>query len=156
VYRAQALSRALLVRRADLRHRTTADRIGTCHQEEQQHAKGVQIAALIGVTALQQLGRHVKWCARRLRTSGRVLPRHLLVTRAKVHQHDSTALLAHDVAGGDVAMQEPRRMHRRQGTGEIESDGRGLARAKLPLLGDNLVQGSAADELHPDPDLPVS
>ena len=87
------------------------------------------------------------------RARGRVVP---LVAGAEVHQDDATAVLAHDVAGGHIAMQQPGAVHRGQRATQVRADARGLARAQRALLLDDLLQRAAADELHPDADRAVA
>ena len=140
---------------ANLVQRSAADGEVSADHVEEQHPQAVDIRARVGGTASEHLGGHVE---RRARHRGPALGRRqpLVVPRAEIHQHDPPAVLAHHVAGGDVAMEQAGRVHGRQRPAQVEPHAGRLARAERPLLLDQLLQRAPADELHPDADHAVA
>ena len=74
---------------------------------------------------------------------------------AEVHQHEAAALFADDVLRLDVAMDEAGGVDRGQRPAQVLAEQRRLAAAERALPLQQLLEGVAADELHPQPDAAV-
>ena len=74
---------------------------------------------------------------------------------AEIHQHEPSALFADDVLRLDVAMDEAGGVDRRQRPAQVLAEQRRLAPAEGALPLEQLFEGVAADELHPQPDAAV-
>ena len=72
---------------------------------------------------------------------------------AEIHQHDAPVVGEHHVLGLDVAVHETGVVHGAEGAGELDADGRHLARREGAALGHCLVQRASPDELHPQADV---
>ena len=149
---AQARPRPLAVGLTDVRERSTGDRIAARDQVIKERSQCIDVGTLVGHATCKQLGSHVERGAHDVGTRSRRGISLVLVTGAEIHQDDAAAFLAHDVAGGYIAVQQSGTVHGRQGLAQIDADRRRLPRAERPLLLDDLMQGAAADELHPDAD----
>ena len=69
---------------------------------------------------------------------------------SEIHEEDAPALLAHDVARLDVAMEEPCAVHGGDGAADVDADQRRFARADNALPADELHQRLAVDEVAPE------
>ncbi len=102
------------------------------------------------MTAGEDLGREVQgragqtWCGGAHFFSG-----------AKVHEDDAAGLVADDVLGLDVAVQQTCRMHRRDRATEVGANPRRGIRRHHTVHPHDLIERSAADEFHPDSDAPL-
>ena len=76
-----------------------------------------------------------------------------VAARAEVHQDDASLLLAHHVAGLDVAIDQPRLVHLCERSSDADPDRRGLMRSERALCGEDVLEGLALDELHAQADL---
>ena len=125
------------------------DRILLRQQIEQHDADGVDVARDRRRLPEHQLRRHVGGCAARIFAST------VFVCESEIHQEDPAALLAHHVAGFDVAVEKPGGMHRAGRAADVNADQRCFARAHRALRGDDLRQRLALDEIAPEPEAPV-
>ena len=137
------------VRRAERRQIRALDRVLLRQQIEQHDADGVDVARDRGRLPQQQLRRHVGGRAARIAAAA------VFVREPEIHQQDPAALLAHHVAGLDVAVEKAGGMHRADGAADLDADERRFARAGRALPGDELRQREAVDEVAPEPEAPV-
>src|SRR5688572_11154890 len=100
----KADSLSLLVCLTDVAHRSTIHRIRARRQAEEEDPEAVDVAADCGGAALEDFRCQVQRSAREV-VLGVIVE---LPSSAKVHQHDAPGLLADDVVGFDVAMQQAR------------------------------------------------
>ena len=70
----------------------------------------------------------------------------------EVHQQDPAALLAHHVAGLDVAVDEPGGVDRARRPADVHPDQSGLPRAKGALPGHQFLERRSLHEVGPEPD----
>jgi hypothetical protein len=139
------------VREADLIHPHAADGIVGRDEVVEQHAEAVEVGGRRAAIAEQHLRRHVDRRAEHLRAAVRGGAE--LTAGAEVHQHDPAAVLAHHVAGFQVAVDEAKSMHRRERIAERHADERGLVRAERPILGHQHRQRPPLDVLHRQADI---
>ena len=137
------------VRRAQAIEIRAVDGVLRREQIEEQHADRVDVARDRRRLSRQELRRHVGGGAARpgQGTAG--------VREPEVHQQDPAALLAHHVAGLDVAVDESRGMDCARCPADVEPDQRGFAWAKGALQGQKVRQRRALHEVAPEADPPV-
>ncbi len=71
--------------------------------------------------------------------------------RSEIHQNGPSTHLAHDIGGFDVAVNDARGVHGRQGAAEVDTDPRELAGIEHPITDEHLLEGLPVDVLGPDP-----
>ena len=150
------MERLPLARRGDpqLSEGSSLQGVVTRDEVEQHHAQRVDVALRRGAGSLEKLGRHVDRGPSDMGPIRRFgqLQR---PARAEVHQDNSAALLAHDVLGLDVAVDEALAVDGRHGKAELDSDVRGLLRTVRPLVRDHVVKRRSVDVLHRNADATV-
>ncbi len=135
--------------KTDVRQASRTDWIRAGHKMVEKDAETVDIALDSGLPPAQNLRRQVE------RRSGEIGSRIVreLASRAKVHQHDAPVLGSHHVVRLDVPMQQARAVYGGHRTTELEADVHRLSDGGLCRLLKDLLQGVAANELHPEADL---
>ena len=105
----------------------------------------------VALLPLQHLGCEIEWRSGQIRRCV-VLE---LSAGAEVHQHDAAVFGSHHVVRLDIPMQQAGAVHGRHRATELETDVDSFGGADhLPLVED-LLEGVAANELHPQAD-PIS
>ena len=104
------------MRCAQLRGIGALDRVLRRQQIEQHDADGVDLARDGRRLPEQQLRGHVSWRAARISVGP------MFVRESEIHQQDPAAILAHHVAGLDVAVEKSRRVHRPGCPADVDSD----------------------------------
>ena len=145
----QGPSGASGVRRAELLEIRALDGVPRRQQVEQQDADGVDVGRDRRRLSAHELGCHVGGRAAGMGKGP------AFVGEPEVHQQDPAALLAHDVAGLDVAVDESRGMHRSHRPADVDPDERGFPRAQGTLTAQELQERLALDEVAPEPDPPI-
>jgi hypothetical protein len=118
---------------------------------KQQHTERVNVRALIGVLAAEQLRCHVQRCAGDV-PPGAYRSVLVLMAGAKVHEDHSAAVFAHHVPRRHISMEQTCRVDSCQRATEFRANARRLSRAHRTLLLDDLIQRAPADKFHPDAD----
>ena len=150
----QPVTALLRVRQPHRLQRHAVERVSAGDEMEQQDAETVHVRLARGRPALEDF-----WCEieDRAREIGR-RPADVWVCipdRTEIHQQDAASVLAHDVAGLDVAMEEAGLMHGGQRMTQLECDRAGFGRAESTALPHHDVERPAANEFHPDADAAV-
>ena len=145
----QRAAGALAVRRAELLDVRALDGVAPRQQVEDQHADGVDVARDRRRLSCQELRRHVRGRAARVA----VAP--ALVGEPEIHQQDPAALLAHDVAGLDVAVHESRGVDGPGRPADVDADECRFARAHGALRGQDVRERLALDEVAPEAGSPL-
>ena len=117
---------------------------------KQQHAKRIDVARLRRRATGEHLRREVQ---RRTRVIAVARRRELqIMARAKVHENDAPAGLAHDVLRLDVAVEKAGVVHRGERLREVGGDGHDFVRIQSASLGQELLERTPLDEFGPDAD----
>ena len=140
---------AALVRTANLAHGPCLHWIRAGDEVIEQDAEAVDVAPNRGPLPLQDLGCEIEGRSGEIRR-GVVVE---LSARAEVHQHDAAVFGPHHVVRLDIPMQQAGAMHRRHRAAELETDADSLGGADHLSLVEDLLEGVAANELHPQADL---
>ncbi len=119
----------------------------------QEHAKAVDVGRFAGGRTIEDLRCDVQRRSREVRQS-RARIAVDFASGPEVHQHDAATLLADDVVGLHVPVEEARGVQRRKRTTQIDADGRGFARAERAARVQQLLERLAAQQLHPEADAP--
>ena len=104
------------MRRAEFPEIRALDGVLLRQQIEQQHADGVHVAGDRRRLSAHKFRRHV---------GGRaawIVVGPTFVRESEIHQQDPAALLAHDVAGLDIAVDESRGMDRADRPADVDAD----------------------------------
>ena len=115
----------------------------------EQDAETVNVAPHRGLLPLQHLGCEIEGRAGQIRRCV-VLE---LSASAEVHQDDAPVFGSHHVVRLDVPMQQAGAVHRRHRATELETDADSFGGADHLSLVEDLLEGLAANELHPQADL---
>ena len=150
----QALALAAIVHPPQLGQRPRDVGIRAGDEVEQEDAEAVDVALRRGVGA----GEHFRREVERRAGDRRGLHGFVVLEQqagAEVHQHEPAALFADDVLRLDVAMDEAGGVDRGQRPAQILAEQRRFAPAERALSLQQLFEGVAADELHPQADAAV-
>ena len=137
------------MRREERREIGALDRVLLRQQIEQHDADGVDVARNRRRLPEQQLRRHVDG------RPARIFAGAVFVREPEIHQQDPAALLAHHVAGFDVAVEKSGGVDGAGSAADVDADERGFARAHRALRRDELRERLAVDEIAPEPDASV-
>ena len=75
--------------------------------------------------------------------------------KSEVHEHDSAAVLPHDVLRLDVTVRKVHRMQGGQAAADIDTDKGRFSGAECAVPVEPMLQGCAANQLHPQADTAV-
>ena len=131
---------------AELREGRGLDRITAGDLTEQQHPDPVEIGRRCRRPATQHLGGHREWRAHRVLTA---VGRDPESCAAEIHQHDTTAALAHDVRTLHVPVHDAGRVDGRQRLAEIDAHQRGLAPGAGAEAIEKVLERGAVEQLGP-------
>ena len=140
---------AALLGTANLAHGPCLHRIRTGDEVIEEDAETVNVTPNRRLLPLQHLGCEIEG------RSGEI-GRCVVVefsAGTEVHEHDAPVFGSHHVVPLDISMQQAGPMHRRHRAAELETDADSFGGADHLSLVEDLLEGVAANELHPQADL---
>src|SRR5580765_1060538 len=136
------------MRRANLPELRSVNGVLSRQQMEEHHADGVDLAGNRRRLALHELRRHVG------RRAAWELLDSAFVRESEIHQQNSAALLAHDVAGFDIAVEQSGGMYCANRPRDIDTHERCLTGTQRTLDREQARERLALYEVAPEPDPP--
>ena len=116
------------VHRGDGVKRLAFDGIPHGHEVIQEHAEAIDVAGDGGGLTVENFGRQIERSPDQPRFRQQVIRPDL--AGAEIHQDDAAAGFAHDVVRFDIAMEEARLVHGRDGATDIDPDERRFLRLR--------------------------
>ena len=154
---AQRLEQAAVVMLGQLEHALGLDRVAAAHQAVEQHAQPVHVGAEVDAHAQQLLGRErQRQSVRDPGLADLVGAPPQVAERARIHQDDLAARLAHHARGAHLAMDDPDRMDRGERLAELEPHAPHLARRQRSVAQQEVLERRPREALGPYPEIPVA